>query len=229
MDVGTMSDRELGELPVDSLDTLISRLPTNGFAISIAGKRNCGKSTVISELIQKLIKAKKVDMVLVMSNSAGLNSDYSFLHPGLVMKFNEKVLEQLWDSQVKKQKKDRKHVFVVFDDVLSDPRAVRSELVSRFYSQGRHVGPISCAVLSQVANLVLTPIVRQNSDMILWSKLNRTQLTHIWESMNGVSKKAFIHWAEIFGGVHYNFCVFDNYVRSNAPEDMLFVVRAEAK
>lgn len=34
---------------------------------------------------------------------------------------------------------------------------------------------------------------------------------------------------EIFGGVHYNFCVFDNFTSSNAPEDFLFVVRAEAK
>lgn len=223
-----MTVGQLSELPVDSVDTLIDRLPTNGFAVCLGGKRNSGKSWLISEFIKKLIQRKMVDMVLVMSNSAGLNSDYDFLPSGLVMKFNEKVLEQLWDSQVKKAKKDKKHVFVVLDDVLSDPRAQRSEMVSRIYSLGRHNGPISCAILSQVANLVLTPTVKQNSDMILWSKLNRTQLTHVWESLNGVSKKAFIHWAEIFGGVHYNFCVFDNYTDKNDPADYLFVVRADS-
>ena len=223
-----MSDRELSELPVDSVDTLIERLPKY-FTMCLASKRNSGKTYLMSEIIKKLIKAKKVDMVLVMSNSAGLNKDYqSILPPGLVMKFNEKVLEQLWARQQKTDMAKREHIFIVLDDVLSDPRALRSELVSRIYSLGRH-NMLSCAVCSQVANHVLTPVMKQNSDMLLWSKLNRNQLAIIWESLNGVSKKGFIRWAEVFGGVHYNFCVFDNITDKNAPEDFLFVVRAEAK
>ena len=228
MDVATLSDRELSELPVDSVDTLIERLPKY-FTMCLASKRNSGKTYLMSEIIKKLIKAKKVDMVLVMSNSAGLNKDYqSILPPGLVMKFNEKVLEQLWVRQQKTDMAKREHIFIVLDDVLSDPRALRSELVSRIYSLGRH-NMLSCAVCSQVANHVLTPVMKQNSDMLLWSKLNRNQLAIIWESLNGVSKKGFIRWAEVFGGVHYNFCVFDNITDKNAPEDFLFVVRAEAK
>jgi hypothetical protein len=228
MDVATLSDRELSELPVDSVDTLIERLPKY-FTMCLASKRNSGKTYLMSEIIKKLIKAKKVDMVLVMSNSAGLNKDYqSILPPGLVMKFNEKVLEQLWARQQKTDMAKREHIFIVLDDVLSDPRALRSELVSRIYSLGRH-NMLSCAVCSQVANHVLTPVMKQNSDMLLWSKLNRNQLAIIWESLNGVSKKGFIRWAEVFGGVHYNFCVFDNITDKNAPEDFLFVVRAEAK
>jgi len=223
-----LSDRELSELPVDSVDTLIERLPKY-FTMCLASKRNSGKTYLMSEIIKKLIKAKKVDMVLVMSNSAGLNKDYqSILPPGLVMKFNEKVLEQLWARQQKTDMAKREHIFIVLDDVLSDPRALRSELVSRIYSLGRH-NMLSCAVCSQVANHVLTPVMKQNSDMLLWSKLNRNQLAIIWESLNGVSKKGFIRWAEVFGGVHYNFCVFDNITDKNAPEDFLFVVRAEAK
>ena len=222
-----MSDRELGELPVESVDTLLERLPKY-FTMCICSKRNSGKSWLSFEIIKKLVKAKKVDMVLVMSNSAGLNKDYDFLPPGLVMKFSEKVLEQLWTRQQKADMSKREHIFVVLDDVLSDPRALRSELVSRIYSLGRH-NMISCCIISQIANHVLTPVVKQNSDMILWSKLNRNQLSILWESLNGVSKKGFIRWAEVFGGVHYNFCVFDNITDKNAPEDFLFVVRAEAK
>ena len=227
MDEGTLTDKHLSNLPVDSVDTLLNRLPKY-FTMCLASKRNSGKTWLMSEIIKKLIKLKKVDMVLVMSNSAGLNNDYSFLPSGLVMRFNEAILEQLWKRQQKTDMKQREHIFVVLDDVLSDPRALRSELVSRIYSLGRH-NMLSCAVCSQVANHVLTPIMLQNSDMLLWSKLNRMQLSHIWESLNGVSKKAFIHWAEVFGGVHFNFCVFDNITDKNAPEDFLFVVRAEAK
>ena len=225
MDVGSMTDKELSNLPVDAVDDLIERLPRY-FTMCLASKRNSGKTYLMTQIIQRLIKKKKVDMVLVMSNSAGLNKDYSFLPPGLVMKFNEQVLEQLWSRQQKTDMKKREHIFVVLDDVLSDPRALRSELVSRIYSLGRH-NMISCAVCSQVANHVLTPVMKQNSDMLLWSKLNRNQLAIIWESLNGVAKKAFIRWAEIFGGVHDNFCVFDNITDKNAPEDFLFVVRAE--
>ena len=227
MDVSTMSNTELGELPVDTVDTLIERLPKY-FTMCLSSKRNSGKSWIMTEIIKKLLKAKKVDMVLVMSNSAGLNKDYDFLPSGLVMKFNEKVLEQLWARQQKTDMAKREHIFIVLDDVLSDPRALRSELVSRIYSLGRH-NMLSCGISSQIANHVLTPVVKQNSDMILWSKLNITQLSHIWESLSGVSKKGFIRWAQVFGGVHHNFCVFDNITDKNAPEEFLFVVRAEAK
>jgi hypothetical protein len=227
MDVSTMSNTELGELPVDTVDTLIERLPKY-FTMCLASKRNSGKTYLMTEIIKKLLKAKKVDMVLVMSNSAGLNKDYDFLPSGLVMKFNEKVLEQLWARQQKTDMAKREHIFIVLDDVLSDPRALRSELVSRIYSLGRH-NMLSCGISSQIANHVLTPVVKQNSDMILWSKLNITQLSHIWESLSGVSKKGFIRWAQVFGGIHHNFCVFDNITDKNAPEEFLFVVRAEAK
>ena len=227
MDVSTMSNTELGVLPVDTVDTLIERLPKY-FTMCLSSKRNSGKSWIMTEIIKKLLKAKKVDMVLVMSNSAGLNKDYDFLPSGLVMKFNEKVLEQLWARQQKTDMAKREHIFIVLDDVLSDPRALRSELVSRIYSLGRH-NMLSCGISSQIANHVLTPVVKQNSDMILWSKLNITQLSHIWESLSGVSKKGFIRWAQVFGGIHHNFCVFDNITDKNAPEEFLFVVRAEAK
>lgn len=227
MDVSTMTNTELGELPVDTVDILIERLPKY-FTMCLASKRNSGKTYLMTEIIKKLLKAKKVDMVLVMSNSAGLNKDYDFLPSGLVMKFNEKVLEQLWARQQKTDMAKREHIFIVLDDVLSDPRALRSELVSRIYSLGRH-NMLSCGISSQIANHVLTPVVKQNSDMILWSKLNITQLSHIWESLSGVSKKGFIRWAQVFGGIHHNFCVFDNITDKNAPEEFLFVVRAEAK
>ena len=100
--------------------------------------------------------------------------------------------------------------------------------MGRIYALGRH-NHISCIVISQVANHVLTPVMKQNSDMVLWSRLNRQQLGILWESVNGVAKKDFVRWAETFGGVNYNFCVFDNITDANAPEDFLLVIRAAAE
>lgn len=51
---------------------LIDLLPKY-FAISMIGVRNSGKSVMIQAMIKELIKAKRVDMVIVMSGSAKLN------------------------------------------------------------------------------------------------------------------------------------------------------------
>lgn len=220
-----MSESDLRELEPDNLDDFIERLPQYWTAV-IASKRNSGKTYLMTQLIKRLLKQKKVDVVLVQTNSFGLNKDYDFLPPGLVMKFDEKVLSNVWERQKKTKKEDRQHVLIVLDDVLSDKLAVKSEMVARLYGLGRHAS-ISCVVISQVANLVLTPVMKQNSDMILWSRLNRIQLTHIWEATNGLKLKDFIRWAELFGGVHYNFCVFDNYTDKGAPEEYLMVIRAD--
>jgi hypothetical protein len=225
MDVSKMSDEQLRELEPGTVDTLIEKLPKY-WTMAIASKRNSGKTYYISQLIKRLLKLKKVDIVLVMTNSFGLNKDYDFLPPGLVMRFSEKVLNSLWERQKKTPTKDRDHVLVVLDDVLSDKDAVRSEVVTRVYALGRHAS-LSICCASQVANHLLTPVMKQNSDFILWSRLNRTQLIHIWEATNGLSSKAFVRWAELFGGVHYNFCVFDNYTDKGAPEEYLSVVRAD--
>jgi hypothetical protein len=214
----------LTELEPEPVSALIERLPKY-FTMSFASKRNSGKTYLVTDIVKTLLKKKKVDMVLVMSNSAGLNNDYAFLPEGLVMPFKESVLEQLWKRQKNTPREKREHILVVLDDVLSDPQAVRSHNVGRLYALGRH-NFISCIVISQVANHVLSPVMKQNSDFILWSRLNKNQLGILWESMNGVEKRDFVRWAETFGGVHFNFCVFDNYTDAVRPEDFLMVIRS---
>jgi hypothetical protein len=219
--------RSFHDLPAEPVQSLIDRLPKY-FTICCSSKRNSGKTFLIIQLVKTLLKQKKVDMVIVLSNTAGLNKDFDFLPSGLVMKFSEDVLKAIWDRQAKTDKDKRDHVLVILDDVLSDHSAVRSEMIGRLYSAGRHTST-SCICISQVANIVLTPVMKQNSDFLLWSRLNRRQLENIWSSMNGLSKRDFIRWAEIFGGVHYNFCVFDNFTDANAPEEFLLVIRADEK
>ena len=212
------------DIDVLKVSDLIKRFPKY-FTISIASKRNSGKTVLVSQIIQELLKSKKVDVCLVMSNSAGLNDDYNFLPDGLVQPFNEEILEKVWLRQQKAPKEKREHIMVVLDDVLSDKAAIQSESVQRIFAQGRH-NHISCIVLSQVSNHILSPIVKANSDFILWSRLNRQQLGTLWESMNGIPKDKFLLWAEFFGGHHFNFCVFDNFTDATVPAEFLTVVRA---
>jgi len=208
----------------ESVEAILERLPPL-FTISCASKRNSGKTVLISELIQLLLKTKHVDMVLVMSGSAGLNHDYEFLPKDLVMPYSETVLTRLWQRQKDRPKDDRESVLLVLDDCLATPEAIRSDLLMRIYALGRHVS-ISCIIISQVANWILTPTIKQNSDVILWSKLNRQQLENLWTSMTNIDKKDFLRFSEKYGGKDYNFLCFDNFTTSTEAEDFLTILRA---
>ena len=211
---------------VEGVDAIVERLPKY-FTISCASKRNSGKTVFITQLIKELLDQERIDMVIVMSGSAGLNKDYDFLPKGLVLPYSEAVLERLWHRQKGVAQDERQSVLLVLDDCLATPEAVRSDMVMKVYALGRHVA-ISCIVISQVANWILTPTIKQNSDIILWSKLNRQQLENLWTSMTNVDKKSFLKFSEAEGGKDYNFLCFDNYSSSTDPLDFLTIARADA-
>jgi hypothetical protein len=208
-----------------SPDDLIRRLPKY-FTISVASKRNSGKSYLMGQIIKALLKAKRVDMVVVMSGSAGLNDDYDFLPEGLVMKFNETVLKNIWEKQLKTEKNKRKHIFIILDDCLATPEAIRNETVNVIYSLGRH-GNCSMAICSQHTTTLLSPIIKGNSDLIMWSKLSRGNLEIMHDSTTNISKKDFILLSEKLGGINWQFVVLDNYIQTTDPSEFLTVVRAK--
>jgi hypothetical protein len=85
---------------------------------------------------------------------------------------------------------------------------------------------LSCIVASQVASWLLTPTIKQNSDIMLWSKLNRHMLEVLYEAMTGLDKRTFTQFSETYGGLNWNFIGFDNYTHSTDPADFLFLIRA---
>lgn len=192
------------------------------FTVSVSSRRNSGKSYLIQEILMELIRKKKCDMILVMSQSAGLNEDYDFLPEKLVMNFSESKLSKLWELQKSVPTEKRKHVVVVLDDCLSSKDAISSQTLQNIFTLGRHLH-ISCIVASQVSNWLLSPLVKANSDFILWSKLNRQQLETLWSSTSGMSKEDFIQFSETHGGHNYQFVGLNNYSQTAEP---LFVVKA---
>ena len=229
----TEDEHEYEDLdPRDALgvDEIVRRLPAF-FTISVASRRNSGKSHLCRQLVQELIRTKKVDIVIVLSGTAGLNNDWSFLPPGCVKDFSEDILSRIWVKQrdgVLREDEDLKRPLVVLDDCLSTKEAIRSPILQKYYSEGRHVHA-SMIVISQHTSLLLTPVIRSNSDIILWSKLNQGQLEALWESTVGISKQDFLHISERVGGVNYNFLCLDNIIQSRDPMEFLTVVRATAE
>jgi hypothetical protein len=206
-------------------EEIVDRLPPY-FTISCVSARNSGKSVLIQELVRKLIKAKRVDMVLIMSGSAGLNEDWTFLPSNLVIPFSTDTLDRIWNKQKMTPIDEREHILVVLDDCLATPEAFRNQRINAFYSLGRHL-TLSMMILSQHTAYLLSPIIKANSDIILWSKLNRQQLKSLWESTTNLEWKAFLNFSETLGGVDYNFLLLDIFCKSNKPDEFLTFVRAE--
>lgn len=195
---------------------LIELLPPY-FAISMIGVRNSGKSVMIQAMIKELIKAKRVDMVIVMSGSARLNNDFDFLPPSVVMQFDPDLLRTLWAKQVKNKEAGKaEHIFIVFDDCLANKEAIRNEILNKIWTQGRHVF-ISSAILSQYPAYICSPTILGNSDMIMYSKMNRQSLEKLYTATTGLSCADFIRISERIAGVNYTFMVINNYCKDPDP------------
>jgi len=232
-----MSD-EWDEREALGVDEIIRRLPPY-FTICCMSCRNSGKSVLISQLVRELLRMKKVDVVIVMSGTAGLTTDWDFLPPKMVMSFSEEMLGRIarkqdsdveaWKHPVEGREKPKKpkHVLLVLDDCLSTPEALNSPVISQTFSLGRH-RMMSCIVISQLTTKFPSPTLKQNTDMILWSRLNLRSLENLWESTTNFAKKDFLNVSQTLGGVNYNFMLLDLFNRaSRDPMDTLTVVRAD--
>jgi hypothetical protein len=129
------------------------------------------------------------------------------------------------DSQVAVPKAKRKDILVVLDDVLGDKSAENNALIMKFYAISRHFS-CSVVILSQIANRILSPAVKQNSDYILYSRLNREQLCALFEAITNMDKKTFIKFSESVNK-DYTFVIVDNTVHSSEPADFLKLIRAQ--
>jgi hypothetical protein len=178
---------------------------------------------LISVLIQELVKQGKADLVMVMSQTVGVNDDYWFINPRLRQPFNEATIKKLMDRQSKVKKSEREQCLLVLDDVLSSKDAENSRFIKRLYTLGRHYD-ISVILISQTSNVALTPAIKQNSDYILYSRLNRYQLAALHESVTNMDKRDFIAYSEALNK-NYTFLVVDNTSQSNHPEDFLLRVK----
>ena len=194
------------------------------FAMVVASKRNSGKTMMVSQFIKALLHQKKIFAPVIYSNTAHLNGDYSFLPKGLVRKFNPENLKQLMDKQSSIPKNKRPALLVVFDDVLGDERALGNKEILYAYAMGRHIN-IHPILISQTANRVLTPPIRNNADYFVLSRLNRQQLGEVWESITNMEKREFIQFVEEVNK-HFTFVVVDNTGHSNEPEKFLKLIRA---
>lgn len=197
------------------------------FSAIFVSRRNTGKSVMANELIKALVEQKKVDAVIIFSNTAHINeTDYPDFPMAIKHTYSDAKLQRLIDHQKDTPKEERKNLCILFDDLLSDAEARRSNLILSAWVEGRHFG-LMPVLLSQVGNHILTPAIKNNSSYIFLSRLNRFQLASVWESLTNIDKDEFIALVEDCNK-DYNFIAIDNTSNSNIVEDWLTIVKVDS-
>ena len=194
------------------------------FSAIFCSRRFTGKSVMVNELMKCLVEQRKVDAIVIFSNTALINeTDYPDFPEGIKHTYSDAKMLKLIEHQKSLPKEKRQTVLVVMDDLLSDPQARRSPLILSVFSEGRHFG-IQPILISQVGNHILTPVIKNNATYMFISRLNRFQLASIWESLTNIDKDDFIQLVEECNK-NYNFVVIDNTSNSNNVEDWLSIVK----
>jgi len=124
-----------------------------------------------------MLDQERVCKVYVFSGTVqGAVESYAGLG-ALCYEFSDEKLEKF--NRTRQGKSD--DVLVILDDVLGTD-AGTSRAVRALFSEGRHLRA-SCFMLSQVANRVLTPLVKQQSRFIVFGDLNDRQLKMIYDEV----------------------------------------------
>lgn len=203
------------------------------FSSIVVSKRNSGKSFLVKDLCYNLSTQKRIHQIIVMSNTSGLalNKDYDFVDKKFLTTFAQEKIERLMKLQTKAIKAGKiREILLVLDDVIGGDGTKKAEgnrLIRSLYANGRHFH-ISVILLSQIANRLLEPPLRENSDYIFFSRLGMRGLETLWESIPVIKKKEFIRFASTHNK-DYTFILYDNMTQSNDPMDFLYLVKADER
>ena len=143
--------------------------------ITFLSKRASGKTVLVAELIYYFLTTedpeKRVDYMYMFSRTAGINkvtnSPYSFIDDKAIFHPDKlgTVVKNLMKSQI--QTGMKYHILIVLDDIMVGKS---DKVIDDLATEGRHYN-ITVILSSQIANRVVSPMVRNNADYIFWRRL----------------------------------------------------------
>jgi hypothetical protein len=228
---GSSSESDL-EPHVNSIADVVTHIKVP-FSCTVVSKRNSGKSFLVRDMVYELSKQGRINQVIVMSNTSGqsLNADYDYMPPAMLMMYKEATILKIMEMQQKMIKAGKiREILLVLDDVVGSDTsnsAEGSRLIRSIFANSRHYH-ISVILLSQIATRLLQPAIRENSDVIFFSRLNRKSLETMSEAVCNIDKKVFVAIAEK-NNKNYSFIFYNNQTQSNNPQEFLFVVKAKER
>jgi hypothetical protein len=204
-------------------------LPACGF-FEVLGKRGTGKTTWTQYILQSS-PTRNTGNFIVMAGSETAKSSWSkIVHPIFVVDPDLKYLENLRDTQntiVRKYQKsgepfpsDRK-ITLVLDDVSSNKKLMRSQILSYLASNSRHL-EMSIFVLAQYHCQIVTEVRNQFDQVFMLSTSDTKSIVRLHaEYCSGVDFRIFKH---VLGHVtqDHGMLIIDNQATSSQIDSICF-------
>lgn len=226
------------EIIVDTFDfsTVIKQQPS--INVVILGKRNTGKSTIVSEILYEMHKGG-IKRFLVFSAQEARNCHYRrFGVPAryCYTDWNEKKLQEIFETNGRlKEAKMRGELpadldirlVVVIDDFAFDRKTFASTFMREVFANGRH--PEVSVIITLQDPMAIPPIGRDNIDVVMTLKTPNVKLRRkIFEEY----PNAFGEFAEFERTIriltnNFGAMVFNNLSSDNAINKTLFHFKAK--
>lgn len=174
-------------------------LPSGPFNSALVGKKGCGKSNLILNLIGKKESPlfKRFDMIFLISPTAikdpkmdelvediGPDQFYQELNNDVLDEIMEKIEGRL-ELAKKKKKKNLPEFLIIYDDCIHFLKGKNSRGVDRLVSQNRHSRLSNCFLL-QKWNSFMPTLVRSNLDAIMFFRTdNKKELASFIDEVGG--------------------------------------------
>ena len=194
--------------------------------ICILGKRNCGKTTLMVDIMSKL---HRIDIALAMSPTESTLADLRrFIPPTFVhAKFSEKKVSDLLDIQGSAiEKGKQQNALLVMDDMAYKRGHMTNTAITFVAYNGRHRR--CTAMFSCQYAMMLPPSLRNNIDILIVLKENLPSARRkIYDQYFGLLSFKEFNMLMDASTENYECLIIDNSKASNNVEDICFWYRAE--
>ena len=201
---------------IDELGDLINSFSSgnvikNGIAVAIAGKPNAGKSSLLNTLLN--------EEKAIVSNIPGTTRDSiedSLIIEGIKFKFTDTAgLRKTSDIIESKGIEKTKNILLIFDDILSKQKFLKSNILTKLITECRHYN-ISCIINSQYYKKV-PAVVRTNCRGLILFPSSLSELEKFTDEncLPNMSKKRFLELIQHCTDKPYQFA----FINHDAPNE----------
>ena len=179
----------------------------------IVSKRNTGKTVQAKYILYNLVRYKKINNVIVFSDTSEFSNDFDCVDKKYVLNFSEEKFNEIVNKKKeeikKKGKQNSSETLILLDDITNNKSL---EVINTMYKTSRHIN-ISIIHLCQYPKYFITPTVRNNIDYMLWNTINYSTSQILYENTVGFENvKEFIKITNENNN-EYKFLVYDNICR----------------
>ena len=163
--------------------------------ICLLGKRRSGKTYAIADLCYyHFHRKKRYKMVILISPTARLNTDYDFIPDAQKFEsFTDTLLESLMKRQadlIKRDKKSEIDILLILDDVVNLADKSQSHMLSSLLVKSRHYRISIILSLQYMKAREFPPASRDNLDYIfIFPQNNKENIKSIVEQWLGGTKE----------------------------------------